>query len=94
MVCTRYTKGGKLEDLIGIPSVPKKMNLVLDVTYSSTANLDRGMSISRFVVLGCVTSGTRLVFYGTEGVKTKSSTNLDILHEKIQITYLTISMLR
>jgi hypothetical protein len=35
-----------------------------------------------------------LVFYGTEGVKTKSSTNLDILHEKIQITYLTISMLR
>ena len=44
----------------------KKTNLGLDVTYSSTTNLDRGMS--RFVVLGDVTSSTRLVFYGTEGV--------------------------
>jgi hypothetical protein len=48
------------------PSVPKKTNLVPDVTYSSIMNLDRDMS--RFVVLGCVTSGTRLIFYGTEGV--------------------------
>jgi hypothetical protein len=35
------------------------------VTYSSTTNLG---CMSRFIVLGCVTSGTRLVFYGTEGV--------------------------
>ncbi len=48
------------------PSVPKKMNLGLDVTHSSTTNLDRGTS--RFIVLGCVTSSTRLVFYGTKGV--------------------------
>jgi hypothetical protein len=33
---------------------------------SSTTNLDRGTS--RFIVLGCVTSSTMLVFYGTEGV--------------------------
>lgn len=32
------------------PSVPKKRNLGLDVTYSNTINLDKGMS--RFVVLG------------------------------------------
>ncbi len=44
------------------PSVPKKTNLGRDVTHSSTTNLNRGMS--RFVVLGCVTSSTRLVFYG------------------------------
>jgi hypothetical protein len=35
----------------------KKVNLGLDVIYYST--------MSRFVVLGCVTSSTRLVFYGT-----------------------------
>jgi hypothetical protein len=53
------------------PSVPKKTNLGRDVTHSSTTNLDRGMS--RFVVLGCVTSSTRLVFYGTEGVVVSNS---------------------
>jgi hypothetical protein len=36
------------------------------VTHYSTMNLDKGMS--RFVILGCVTSSTRLIFYGTEGV--------------------------
>lgn len=41
------------------------MNLESDVTYS-TINLD--IYMFRFVVLEFVTSGTRLVFYGTEGV--------------------------
>ena len=36
--------------------------------YSSTMNLNRGMSRFVVVVLGCVTSSTRLVFYRTEGV--------------------------
>ena len=31
------------------------------MTHSSTMNLDKGMS--RFVVLGCVISSTRLVFF-------------------------------
>ncbi len=48
------------------PSKKKKTNLELDVTYSSTINLDRG--IFRLIVRGCITSSTRLVFYGTEGV--------------------------
>lgn len=34
--------------------------------YYSTMNIN--ICISRFVVLGCVTFGTRLVFYGTDGV--------------------------
>ena len=45
---------------------PKKMNLELDVTYSSTMNLDRCMS--RFVMLGYVMFSTMLIFYMTEGV--------------------------
>ncbi len=45
---------------------PIKKILGPNVIYSSTMNLD--ICISRFVVLGCVTSGTRLVFYGTKGV--------------------------
>jgi hypothetical protein len=44
----------------------KKMNLKLDVTYSSIINLD--IHLSRFVGLGYVIFNTRLVFYGTEGV--------------------------
>ena len=38
----------------------KKINLWLNVTHPSIINLER--SISRFVVLGCVTFSTRLVF--------------------------------
>ncbi len=45
---------------------PEKTNLGLDVIYHSTTNLDR--CISRFIVLGCVTFSTKLVFYGTERV--------------------------
>ena len=48
------------------PSDPKKVNLKLYVTYPSTTNLNRG--ISKFVVLGYVTSSTMLVFYGTGSI--------------------------
>lgn len=40
-------------DIAHTPSVSKKKNLELDVTYSRAMNLDRCMS--RFVVLKCVT---------------------------------------
>ena len=42
--------------------------------YSSTINLDRG--ISRFVVLGCVTSS---IFFRTEGVRSTNYLQLDYL---------------
>lgn len=48
------------------PDVPKKTNLALDVTHSNIINLDKYMS--RFVVLGYVTSSIRLIFYGAEEV--------------------------
>jgi hypothetical protein len=48
------------------PSVQKKLNLVLDGTFSSTINLDRSMS--KFDILENITSNTRLNFFGTEGV--------------------------
>lgn len=51
------------------------MNLVLNVTYYSTINLDRCMS--GFVVLECATFDTRLVFYMTEKV---DSMNLNRLY--------------
>lgn len=38
----------------------KKFNIGLDVTHSNTMNLDRYMF--GFIVLGCVTSSTELVF--------------------------------
>jgi hypothetical protein len=56
------------------PSIPRKTNLVLDMTYSNTTNLDTGYDIfyssttnldkyiSKFIAIGCVTSSTRLVF--------------------------------
>ncbi len=47
--------------MMSTPSVQKKVNLALDVTYYSTMNLDRGMS--RFIVLECVTYSPRLVFF-------------------------------
>lgn len=53
------------------PSVPKKLNLGRDVTFSSTTNLDKGLS--RFIVLGDVTSLPRLSFFGTEGVRNEAS---------------------
>ena len=34
-------------------------------------NLD--ICMSKFVVLGCVISGIRLIFYGTEGVRVKEN---------------------
>lgn len=60
------TCGNEGEIMPITPSVSKKTNLELDVIHSSTTNLDRDMS--RFVVLECVTSSTKLIFYGTEGV--------------------------
>lgn len=51
------------------PSVPKKINLGLKVTYSSTINLDR---IWIEILLEYIISSTRLVLYGTEGVSTTS----------------------
>lgn len=47
------------------PSVPKKINLGLKVTYSSTINLNRD-------TIEYIISSTRLVLYGTEGVSTTS----------------------
>lgn len=41
------------------------------MAYYSTMNLDRDMSI--FVVLGCITFSTRLVFYRVKGVGTTMS---------------------
>lgn len=47
------------------PSVPKKINLGLKVTYSSTINLNRD-------TIEYIISSTRLVLYGTERVSTTS----------------------
>ncbi len=55
-------------------SLHKKTNLVLNVTYYSTINLD--IPMSRFVVLEYVTSSIRLVFYTTEGVRLLKWENL------------------
>lgn len=44
----------------------KKMNLALDVIYSSTMNLD--ICVSRFIVIGCVIFETKLIFYEMEGL--------------------------
>lgn len=48
------------------PSVTWKTNLVLKVTHHSTTNLK--ISLSRFIMLKCVSSNTRFIFL-TEGVK-------------------------
>lgn len=46
--------------------VPKHNNLVLDMTYHSTTNLN--ISLFRFVILGCVLFSTMLLYFKTEGV--------------------------
>lgn len=46
------------------PSVPKKVNLGGDVTFSGTTNLDKGLS--RFIVLGDVTYLLEFFFFLTE----------------------------
>ena len=55
---------------INTPSVPKYSNLILDVTHPSTTNVDRPKvtAESTFVVLECVPSSTRLLYFETEGV--------------------------
>ncbi len=49
-----------------ILSPSQKKNLILNMIYSNTMNLDKCMS--RFIALGCVTFNTGLVFYGTDRV--------------------------
>jgi hypothetical protein len=49
-----------------LPLSPKKNNLGGDVTFSSTTNMDKWLS--RFIVLGDVTSLSRLSFFETKGV--------------------------
>lgn len=44
----------------------KKTNLEPDVTCSNTVNLD--ICMPRFVILGYIISGSRLIFYGTKVV--------------------------
>lgn len=45
----------------------KQTNIKLNMTYLSIMNLNRHMS--KFIMLGCVTFITRLVFYGTDEVQ-------------------------
>lgn len=45
-----------------LPSSHKKTNLILDVIYRNTMNLD--IHLSKFIVLECVTSHPRFVFLG------------------------------
>ena len=45
----------------------KKINLISDVTHPNTTNLDIYIYISRFIVLECVISDSKFVFYAMEG---------------------------
>ena len=59
------------ECLSSTPSVPKYKGFWLGVTHLSTTNLVK--LLSRFIVLGCVTSNQNPLYLGTEGVVFVSS---------------------
>lgn len=56
----------------------------LDMTYSNTMNLEKYMY--RFIVLGCVTSSTILVFYRIDGVWF-CPRNYNLIQRVLEITH-------
>lgn len=72
-ICLRQTDGS---DLIQIKILRLiKTNLILDVTYANTTNLN--IYLSGFIVLECTTFGLRFTFYDTEGVEPANQSLLD-----------------